>query len=273
LPEARDSTPYGVRDVERLLRLPRSTIRSLIGAGFVTPVRGARGAWRFSFRDLIVLRTAQALVDAHVPTRRITRSMRALRRRLPPEMPLSGLAIGAAGDRVVVRERGGRWQAESGQYVLEFGVDQASGSINVIERRDETSAQEWFDRAVALEATDKMAALKAYEQAITADTSQVDAYVNCGRLLHDTGHLRNAERVYRAGVKACGEDCVLLYNLAVLLDDMKRPADALAAYESALRADPDFADGHYNVALLYERLRRPKEALRHMARYRALVGK
>ena len=75
--------PYGVRDVERLLRLSRSTIRSLIGAGFVTPTRGPRGAWRFSFQDLIVLRTAQALVDAQVPARRITRSMRELRRRLP----------------------------------------------------------------------------------------------------------------------------------------------------------------------------------------------
>ena len=34
--------PYGVRDVERLLRLPRSTIRALIDAGFVSPARGPR---------------------------------------------------------------------------------------------------------------------------------------------------------------------------------------------------------------------------------------
>ena len=31
---------YGVRDVERLLRLPRSTIRALMDAGFVTPTAG-----------------------------------------------------------------------------------------------------------------------------------------------------------------------------------------------------------------------------------------
>jgi len=253
--------------------LSRSTIRSLIRAGFVAPARSARGAWQFSFRDLIVLRTAQALVEAKVPTRRITRQMRALRRRLPAEMPLSGLAIGAAGDRVVVRDGGSRWQAESGQYVLEFDVDQGTGAINVIERKDDTSAQEWFDRAVALEASDRLAALKAYERAIGADTSLVHAYVNCGRLLHAMEHLRNAERVYRAGVRACGDDPVLLYNLAGLLDDLNRPADAIAAYEAALRADPGFADGHYNAALLYERLRRPKDALRHMARYRVLVGK
>ena len=80
--------PYGVRDVEKLLRLPRSTIRSLIEAGFVSPERGPRNSWRFSFQDLIVLRTAEALAAANVPRRRITRSVRELRlgrRRMPIE--------------------------------------------------------------------------------------------------------------------------------------------------------------------------------------------
>ena len=59
--------PYGVPDVERLLHIPRDTIRALVTAGFVAPARGARNAWRFSFQDLIVLRTAQSLVAAKVP--------------------------------------------------------------------------------------------------------------------------------------------------------------------------------------------------------------
>jgi len=64
---------YGVREVQKLLRLPRSTIRTLVKAGFVSPVRGPRNAWLFSFQDLIVLRTAQALAAAQVPPRRIAR--------------------------------------------------------------------------------------------------------------------------------------------------------------------------------------------------------
>src|SRR3989441_807700 len=67
---------YGVRDVERLLRLPRSTIRSLVNAGFVSPERGPRKSYLFSFQDLIVLRTAQALAAAKVPPRRITKSLK-----------------------------------------------------------------------------------------------------------------------------------------------------------------------------------------------------
>src|ERR1700757_4169412 len=95
---------YDVRDVEKLLRMPRRTLRALVNAGFVTPTKGARNAWQFSFQDLIVLRTAQALVDAELSPRRITPSLKALPRRLPESMPLSGLRIRAVGDRVVVSE-------------------------------------------------------------------------------------------------------------------------------------------------------------------------
>ena len=267
---------YGVRDVEKLLHLPRSTIRALIAAGFVSPARGPRSAWRFSFQDLIVLRTAQALADANVPQRRITRSVRELRRHLPDAMPLSGLSICAVADRVVVREGGSRWQAESGQYLLEFEGDPADGSLSVIERNDAAEepndAQTWFDRGVALERDDAEAARRAYEQAIVADPALLDAYINLGRLLHEAGRLAKAEEVYREAMKALGSDPVLLYNLGVLLDDMERQSEAAEAYETALRRDPGLADCHYNLGLLYEKLGKPKEAIRHMARYRALIG-
>jgi predicted Zn-dependent protease len=264
------SEGYGVHDVQRLLRLPRSTIRSLVHAGFVTPSRGARGAWRFSFQDLIVLRTAQALVEARVPARRITRSMRELKKHLPETMPLSGLAIGAVADRVVVREGGARWQAESGQYVLEFEADPANGAPRVIERAPQRDARSWFEEAAAFEDNDADAAIHAYGQAIEADPSFVDARVNLGRFLHDHGDLEGAERVYRAAA-ANSDDAVLMYNLGVLLDEQHRDAEALEAYEAAVVSDPGFADAHYNLGLLYESLGRAKEAIRHMARYRKLA--
>jgi tetratricopeptide (TPR) repeat protein len=266
---------YGVREVEKLLRLPRSTIRALIDAGFVSPTRGPRRAWRFSFQDLIVLRTAQALAAASVPRKRITRAVKQLRRHLPASMPLSGLSICAVADRVVVREGGSRWQAESGQYLLAFEGDPAEGSLKVIEppeAQPPAGPGYWFDRGVALESEDTEAALQAYERAVAADPTLVDAYINLGWLLHETGRLAAAERVYRDGMKACGGDPPLLYNLGVLLEDMARKPEAMQAYETALRANPGLADCHYNLALLCEDLGKPKDAIRHMAQYRRLTG-
>lgn len=226
---------YGLREVERLLRLPRSTIRSLVQAGFVAPARGARGAWQFSFQDLVVLRKAQALAAARVPHRRIVHAMKELRR-----------------------------QAESGQYALEFG------SLSVM-AQPMPDARELFDEAAKLERKDRDAALKAYEQAIAADPAFVDARINLGLLLHQSGRMAKAERAYRDAILACGRDPTLLYNLGVLLEDMGRKRDALEAYRAALRGDPGFADCHYNLALLCETLGRTKDAIRHMAQYRRLA--
>lgn len=230
---------FGVREVQKLLRLPRSTIRGLVEAGFVSPARGPRNAWLFSFQDLIVLRTAQALAAANVPPKRITKSLKELRRRLPASMPLSGLSIGAEGERVVVKEGAGRWQAESGQYLLAFEGDPGAGDLKVIERRE----------------------------------APLDDYIDRGYELHEARRLAEAEAVYREARKAHGDDPLLLYNLGVLLEDLERKAEAAECYEAALRADPRMADCHYNLALLCEALERPRDAIRHMAQYRKLVAK
>ena len=267
---------YGVADVEKLLRLPRSTIRALIKAGFVAPTRGARNTWRFSFQDLIVLRTAQALAAAKVPAKRITRALKTLRRQLPEQMPMSGLSIGAVGDQVVVRDGAAQRRVDSGQYLLAFEGNPESGALSVVERPQPPRAADtrnWYEQAVALEPDDPEAAIKAYEKALEAEPARLDARINLGRLLHESGKLARAERAYRDALGVAGADPTLLYNFAVLLEDLGRRTDAMETYKAALRADPALIDAHYNLALLYEKLKRPRDALRHMAQYRRLAGR
>ncbi len=266
---------YGVGDVAKLLRLSRNTIRALVAAGFVTPERGPRRAWLFSFQDLIVLRTAQALADAKVPQRRITRSVRELRRNLPASMPLSGLSIGAVGDRVVVREGGTRWQAETGQYLLGFeggreGPVAVIGKAGAPAQPKAAPQEDWFSQGVQLEASQANAALRAYERAIAADPSHFEAHLNYGRLLHEARRLGDAQRAYLRALEHCGPQPLLLFNLGVLLEDTGHAAQAIQAYEAAIAADPDLADGHYNLALLHEAAGNARGAIRHMARYRKL---
>jgi len=282
VPRARPSTaaasvehPYGVEDVERLLGLSRATVRALVSSGFVAPARGPRNALRFSFQDLITLRTAQALAKADVTPRRITRSLKELRRNLPTRMPLSGLRIGAEGDRVVVRQGSSRWNADSGQYLLEFEGDPAGGKLSVIERPVEPVVEEEpdhgaFERAVALEAHDADEALREYKRAIAADPAHLDAYVNLGLLLHEAGRHEEARNIYERARARCAADPVLLFNLGVLLEDMNRIAEAMEAYRAALIVDAAFGDAHYNLALLCRRAGREKEAIRHMSEYRRL---
>jgi tetratricopeptide (TPR) repeat protein len=268
---------YGVSDVERMLGLPRSAIRALVSAGFVTPARGPRKTLLFSFQDLIVLRTAQSLAQAQVPAKRISRSLKELRRQLPETMPLSGLSIGAVGDQVVVRDGTGQRHAESGQYLLAFEGDPAQGSLSVIERAPaateaaDSESEDWFEQGLLLEEGDPKAAIAAYAKAVEADPDRLDARINLGLMLHETRQHTQAEQVYRTALERCGGDALLFYNLAVLLEDLGRKPDAVTAYEAALRADPEMADAHFNLALLYEQTGKPQDAIRHMSRYRRLV--
>ena len=235
---------YGVKEVERLLGLPRSTVRALITAGFVTPARGPHNAWRFSFQDLVVMRTAQALVAARVPKRRIASAMKKL-----------------------------RLQAESGQYLLEFGRDPAARSLRVMERRQQVAPEpDWFAAALGIERDDPKGALELYARAIAADPRHLDARINRALLLHEARRFADAKGAYLDALEACGADPVLLFNFGVLLEDLGRDPDAMRAYEAALFCDPAMADGHYNVALLYEKLGKPHKALRHMSQYRRLVA-
>jgi len=258
---------YGVSDVEKLLRLPRRTIRALVAAGFIAPARAGRSL-RFSFQDLIVLRTAQALASANVPQRRIVRALGTLRARLPESMPLSGLSIGAVADQVVVREGDARWNAQTGQYLLAFEVDGARGALRAIESPHHGDCEPTEVIADA----DVDAALVAYDRAIAANPTRADARINKGRLLHELGRLDDAARAYLDALESGVNDALLHYNLGVLFDDMERKREAIASYEAALALDPALADAHYNLALLHEELQHPREALRHMAQYRRLVS-
>ncbi len=274
---------YSVREVERVLRLSRSTIRGLIAAGFVTPERGARREYRFSFRDLIVLRTASALIAAKVPRRRIRRSLEDLRRHLPAAMPLSGLSVCAVGDRVVVRNGQSRWQADNGQYLLGLDVVLENGVLHMVERTSTMpstarrrphvkTADQWFTEALEMETADSRAAREGYECALGIDPQHVSSWINLGRLLHEQGATREADEVYRRAIEACGEDSLLLYNRGVLLEDLGNAAAALRAYQAAIEQDPDLADCHYNLARLYESLGKPQHAIRHFGQYRRLMG-
>ena len=78
---------YGTRDLQRLLGIGPSAVRSFIRAGHVKPRKGARGRLQFSFQDLIILRTARTLSGANVPTRRLNRCLKQLREALPANMP------------------------------------------------------------------------------------------------------------------------------------------------------------------------------------------
>src|SRR5258705_12859242 len=91
---------YGAREVAKMLGLSVGQVRAYVRAGFLEPTRGPRRELRFSFQDLVLLRTAQGLISARIPPRRGRSALRKLKGPLPEGRPLRGGHIRADGDRV-----------------------------------------------------------------------------------------------------------------------------------------------------------------------------
>jgi tetratricopeptide (TPR) repeat protein len=264
---------YDAKDLKRLFGLPAAAVRSLARAGHIHPVRRA-GSLHYSFQDLIVLRTASALRAANIPAQRINRTLQRLKSALPPGETLKKLSLTALGNRVAIREGKLLWESDSGQYALALDIEPAPGDVHVIAKDDagevSNAADELYAQGFALEESDPAAARAAYAASLEADPLQVDARANLGRLLHLAGLLNEAETVYRSAERPEG---LLTFNLAVLLEDLNRDADAIVAYREALALDPLLADAHFNLARLYERVPDAKASLRHLLAYRRMMDR
>src|SRR5205814_3995633 len=114
---------------------------------------------------------------------------------------LAGLRIGAVGDAVVVSEGETQWRPDNGQYVFQFQVASPGGRLAFFGPAPAPSAPaaDWFERGMALEAAEPEKACAAYRCPIEDDPRHLDVYVNLGRLLHELGHLSEAQAVYRDG--------------------------------------------------------------------------
>lgn len=276
---------FSLARIQSMLGLSRTVITRLIELGFVQPQRGARQELRFTFQDMVLLRTAHSLQAANIPPRKILRSLQRLKNTLPAELPLSGLRITAVGNEIAVREGDAHWHAESGQRLFDFelqpGAARDKDTVRVFERvpaepppaaaAQAVDPQSCFDHAVALEPADAGAAEAAYRQAIAAAPHWADPYLNLGALLCEAGRCEEAVAVYDEGVRQGCDEALLHFNRGVALEDLGRSDDALVAYGQALRLDAQLADAHYNVARLHEQRGRASEAIRHYSAYRRLT--
>ncbi|ODV41477.1 hypothetical protein AWV79_35495 [Cupriavidus sp. UYMMa02A] len=185
---------YTMRDVIQIVGLPRSAVMSLIVAGVVAPARGDRGEYRFSFRDLVVLRTAQALRQSNLSAGRIRRSL--LRAQsLSAGYPASAMSLRAEGGDIIARAHGAEWEADSGQLRLDF--TEGPTEATVVSRRGEHQGERGGLCAGqgAGGTAPRREAERAYRQAIALDPSLHAAWLDLSAMLCDQGKCEAALNV------------------------------------------------------------------------------
>jgi tetratricopeptide (TPR) repeat protein len=266
---------YATRDVSELIGLKPDQVRHYVRRGLLDPDRGRRGEFRFSFQDVVLLRTAKGLLDARVSVRRANRVLLKLKGELANVRTLSSVRILADGNNVVVREEEGLWDPESGQGHLDFDVRSLAGDVASLAQRNLIEAEEldgldsddWYNLGLDLEDVDPERAPEAYLRAISLDAENADAHVNLGRLHQLGGRLKQAKRHYQKALDIAPDHQLALYNLGTLFDELDELETAFDYYTLA----EDIPDAHYNLARIFEIRGDELAALRHMRRYQQLL--
>jgi hypothetical protein len=256
---------YSIRDLQSLLGVTRRVLSSLINAGFVTPTRGHRNELRFSFRDVVLLRTAYQLKAARIPGRRILRALARLKSELPDTTPLSGLRISAVGDTVTVRTGATQWDANTGQLLLDFGDGGNPDTQNPVSRMDTSQAvlqdrarqaANWFEDAERLHEINPRDAERAYRKAIALSPQpHYHAYANLGALLASSeDRCADALTIFEEALTLFEDAELLHYNRAVLLEHAGQLREAARGYLRCLEVNPHSEDAAFGHASMLERL-------------------
>jgi tetratricopeptide (TPR) repeat protein len=264
---------YGLRELTRILSLtPRR-------AGQLRRLDLLRAdGLGYTFRDLLALRAASALLDAGASVRQIREALAALRRQDPElKQPLAEVRLVVDGGRVLAQSDRVRFDPRTGQTVLDLETKdlQAAADATLVTglvrplSPPVEQAETWFERASEKEGDPAHweEAIEAYRRVVAIDPTYAAAWNNLGLLLHRMGQYDDAQAAYAEALKQDERCCQAAYNLGSLHEDRGDVELAIRQYRLALELAPDYADAHFNLAAALSRAGRATDALRHWQRY------
>jgi tetratricopeptide (TPR) repeat protein len=263
---------YGLREVVRILGLTPKRTAQLKRLDLLLNDAG------YTFRDLLAVRAASALLDAGASVRQIRQAITALKQRDQTLVsPLSELRLLVDGRDLVAQSDRVRFDPRTGQTMLDLGAGDlqrdadatlTTGLVRPMSPPAE-QAETWFDRASEWEADPAQweDAVDAYRRVVAIDPTYAAAWNNLGLLLHRLGQYDEARRAYATALSEDGSLCEAAYNLGSLWEDLSDIGQAIHHYRLALELAPDYADAHFNLAAVLARAGRPDEAGHHWQRY------
>jgi len=255
-------------EIQRLIGLSDSRLRTLDKAGVVSPSARKKGRRAYDFSDLIALRAAKSLFDQKVRLKDVTRAISVLRNELPKiRSPLQELRIVSDGRRVVVQSEVGKYEPVSGQMMLDLEVKELRDDIVRVLRptAGRERAKQAYDLYLKASQLDEDhntmdEAVALYEKAIELDPWLAIAYTNLGNIAFRRQQIEEAERRYLKALDVDNQQPEAQYNLGYLMLERGCPDESVQYFLGALSADPQFADAYFNLAMAYEQSGHPEKA-------------
>ncbi len=203
---------YGLRELTRILSLTPKRVAQLRRLDLLRRDSG------YTFRDLLALRAASALLDAGASVRQIRDALTAIRKQDPGiRNPLTEVRLIVDGGRLLAQSDRVRFDPRSGQTVL---------------------ALDTIDLTKAAQATLATGLVrKAYASALAQDPECAEAAYNLGSLDEDMGAVEEAIEHYRCALTIKPDYADAHFNLAAALARSGRGADAIGHWQRYLQLD------------------------------------
>jgi len=262
---------FGLREVTRVLGLTAKRAAQLRRLGLLNAAGG------YTFRDLVTIRMAGALLDSGATVRQIRQSLEALRRQDPGRSPLTEMRLVVEGQRVLAQTDRVKFDPRTGQMVLalDVGVLEKAAAATLTTglvrplAPPPAQAEMWFERAAQWDGDPAHweDAIEAYEKVVAVDPEYAAAWNNLGLLHHRMGHYAEAQDAYEAALRTDPICAEAAYNLGSLFEDLGELPASIRHYRRAIELSPDYADAHFNLAGVLGKSGRPREAGEHWRRY------
>src|SRR5271154_6815562 len=263
----RTSEQYTRADLQRILNVSDKQLKQWEEFQFVAPLRPTEKDF-YDFRDLIALRTAKQLIEKGVSPTRLRHSLEALRQKLSEvKSPLTELRIISNGkDLIVEGAKGGKLEALSGQFLLNFATRELLENVRVMPDRN---VEGWFREALEFDAEPetRKQAIEAYDRVLALKPGHIDALLNRGTLAFEDGELEKARDYFARAVEVEPQNSVARFNLGSTLDDLGLLQEARQHLRLAVRLDPQNADSRYTLATVCDKLGSAEEAREHWLAY------
>lgn len=253
---------FSTRAAARIVAVSPHRIRYWVRHRLVRPVARRGHRYRFAFRDLLLMRLTKELLPTRHHLGPVQRCLARLHGLLDSSRPLTALKLVNDDGRIVVREGALRFDAESGQMLLDF-VPQAPGKID--ERFGPARVQERFEEAQRIADEDPLKALQLYADVLGREPRNFEAHMQVAALLEEKGDLSGALRHLLGAAASVPTSAAVHLKLGFIYRKREEFEAAARSLLRALDCDPSSIDAHRNLAEIYERLGRPRESLRHMS--------
>lgn len=248
------SQRYTRREVGRILGVQPSRLRYWESLRLVHP-RARWGERFYSFGDLVSLRTMQRLTDRRISARRVHQALKLVEQQFgDAPLALHQLQFVEQGRDIMVIPPGDSrpFNPLKQQWAFSFQAANPRGKLHALEG---PSAEELFRAALECEADEGTIpdAIDYYRQILDRSPDWIEAHINLGVALYQTGDVDEARAAFLKAVQLDPWNGICRYNLGCVLEEQGEIDEAIRHLRCAARVLPNHADARFNLALAYEK--------------------